>query len=74
MDQIDAKGIIQFILGAASALSFVMALILFALGKWSSDGGQTGVSDAKMMSCVLAGIALAAAAVVVGQINFTYGG
>lgn len=71
MEPNSIKAVLQFILNAAGGLSIVVALILYGTSKWTSHGDD-GLSDARLIGCILAAVAFFAASVFVGTLNFNY--
>ena len=71
----DVVNAISFILGALAALCGVAALVIYASTKLAQES-QTGVADGRMIACVGAAVAFAAAAILIRNIdlNYEYGG
>jgi len=67
----DVKGVLTFICTITAILLVVAALLLYAIGNVTDSSGAKG--QGAMITCVIGAIAAGAAAVVVGNANFTYG-
>ena len=66
----EAKGAIIFVLGVLSGLAFVFALVMWGINKFGDQQG--GLAEKSMMGGISAGVAFAAAAVMVQGIDMNY--
>lgn len=64
---------VQFICTAAAGLSGFAALVIYGASKLSPES-QTGTADVRLMACIIAAVAFAAAGILIGQLELNYGG
>lgn len=66
----DAKAAIIFVLSVLSGLAFIFALVMWGINKFGDQQG--GLAEKSMMGGISAGVAFAAAAVMMQNINMNY--
>ena len=66
----EAKAAIIFVLSVLSGLAFIFALVVWGINKFGDQQG--GLAEKSMMGGISAGVAFAAAAVMMQNINMNY--
>ena len=66
----EAKAAIIFVLSVLSGLAFIFALVMWGIHKFGDQQG--GLAEKSMMGGISAGVAFAAAAVMMQNINMNY--
>lgn len=66
----EAKAAIIFVLSVLSGLAFIFALVMWGINKFGDQQG--GLEEKSMMGGISAGVAFAAAAVMMQNINMNY--
>lgn len=66
----EAKAAIIFVLSVLSGLAFIFALVMWGINKFGDQQG--GLAEKSMMGGISGGVAFAAAAVMMQNINMNY--